>query len=66
MMFKKTEWQTGDDCINCGHPGMVFKLKGWNGETNKKYWGVLSCPSCRAAITSYCDETQVPEELKTK
>jgi len=64
MKLKKTEWETADDCTACGHQGMTFKLKGWNGKTNKKYWGVLSCPACYAVTPSYCDEDMIPEEAR--
>ncbi len=64
MKLKKTTWQTDDDCTNCGHQGMIFQLKGWNGKTNKKYCGVLFCPACYAVAPSYCDESQVPEETR--
>ena len=60
-------WKTEDDCVVCGHSGMVFQPERVEpamdifGDSTIEVWGRLSCPACGSSDVSVADENMIPE-----
>ncbi|MFA5379869.1 MAG: hypothetical protein WC455_29185 [Dehalococcoidia bacterium] len=59
-------WNTEDDCVVCGHSGMVFipqrvdPAMDLYGDSTFEVWGILSCPACGSWDVSVATEDMVP------